>query len=394
MPYLCPTRVPFVLLVRFILSLIPRQSPQEPPQDRGLNRRRSAALGLVVATLFLQSCAGTGLGAAVERALSSGNSTGTPAPSPGQDPPSPEIPNPEPSPNPDVSTPGVSTPGVSTPVEDPLSSPETNATADSPGGVVSRDLSANEVVLSLDPAQSSALVDLTTAPLALQPAIRDVIALGSLVLTSSPAPNTLPFPFDQALTRREFVRWLVTTNNIVYANRPAQQIRLAVATETPVFQDVPSQDPDFGAIQGLANAGIIASTLRGDLTAVQFQPNLPLTREALLQWKVPLDLRQGLPTATIEAIQQTWGFQDTARISAPALGVVLADFQNGDLSNIRRVFGYTKLFQPQKTVTRAEAAAALWYFGFQGQGVSAAEGQPLAEPTSPSPTPQVSPSPN
>jgi hypothetical protein len=50
-----------------------------------------------------------------------------------------------------------------------------------------------------------------------------------------------------------------------------------------------------------------------------------------------------------------------------------ADFQNAEQANIRRVFGFTTLFQPKRPVTRAEAATALWYFGFQGDGVSAAD---------------------
>ena len=37
------------------------------------------------------------------------------------------------------------------------------------------------------------------------------------------------------------------------------------------------------------------------------------------------------------------------------------------------MFGYTTLFQPKKPVTRAEAAASLWYFGFQGDGITAKE---------------------
>ena len=50
-----------------------------------------------------------------------------------------------------------------------------------------------------------------------------------------------------------------------------------------------------------------------------------------------------------------------------------ADHQNGDKANIRRVLGYTTLFQPKKPVSRSEAAAALWYFGYQGDGLSAAD---------------------
>ncbi|HEY9659228.1 MAG TPA: S-layer homology domain-containing protein, partial [Allocoleopsis sp.] len=146
---------------------------------------------------------------------------------------------------------------------------------------------------------------------------------------------------------------------------------LAVASDQPTFQDVPSSDPDFGVIQGLANAGLIPSPLSGDSTVVTFRPNTPLTREEMILWKVPVDLRQALPNATIEAVQQSWGFQDAARIDPKALRAVLADYQNGDLANIRRAFGYTTLFQPKKAATRAEAAAALWFFGLQADGISA-----------------------
>ncbi|MFM6833570.1 MAG: S-layer homology domain-containing protein, partial [Dolichospermum sp.] len=126
-------------------------------------------------------------------------------------------------------------------------------------------------------------------------------------------------------------------------------------------------------IQGLAEAGLINSILSGDATAVLFRPDAPLTREQLLLWKVPLDTRQSLPGANLEAVKQTWGFQDAGNIEPKALKAILADFQNAEQSNIRRVFGYTTLFQPKKPVTRAEAGAALWYFGTPGEGISATE---------------------
>ncbi len=132
-------------------------------------------------------------------------------------------------------------------------------------------------------------------------------------------------------------------------------------------------DVDFPVIQGLAETGLIPSPLSGDSTAVLFQPDAPLTREQLILWKIPLDTRQALPAANLEAVKQTWGFQDTGKIDPKALRAVLADFQNGEQSNIRRVFGYTTLFQPKKPVSRAEAAAALGYFGTLGEGVSASE---------------------
>ena len=122
-----------------------------------------------------------------------------------------------------------------------------------------------------------------------------------------------------------------------------------------------------------AVAGLIPSALSGESTVVNFRPDAPLTRETLLQWKVPLDLRRSLPNATVEAVKEAWGFQDAAKIEPKALQAVLADHANGNQANIRRAFGFTTLFQPQKPVTRAEAAAALWHFGYQGDGLSADE---------------------
>ncbi len=219
--------------------------------------------------------------------------------------------------------------------------------------------------------------DLSKAPQQLRPYIQDLANLGVLVTeTSSGNSKTAagqPFEPNKPITRREFARWLVAANNRLNATRPARQLRLAVETAQPSFRDVPRNDADFAAIQGLAEAGILPSALSGDLAAVLFRPDTPLTREVLLAWKVPLDLRQKLPLATLDAVQQTWGFQDTARIDPLALRAVLADYQNGDQANIRRAFGFTTLLQPKRSVTRAEAAATLWYFGMQGDGVSAAE---------------------
>jgi hypothetical protein len=216
--------------------------------------------------------------------------------------------------------------------------------------------------------------DLGQAPAELQPYINDLAQLGLLNIGTA-----TQFRPNQVITRREYARWLVAANNRLFRDQPANQIRLGSASAQPAFQDVPRSDPDFGAIQGLAEAGLIPSPLAGDSTTVTFRPDAPLTRENLLLWKVPIDSRQSLPTASISAVQQTWGFQDAARIDPKALRAVLADFQNGDQANIRRAFGYTTLLQPKKPVTRAEAGAVLWYFGAQGEGVSA---QDAAQPES------------
>lgn len=263
-------------------------------------------------------------------------------------------------------------------------------------GVQSPDLASG--LLPPDPAASKNFSDLDKIPTSLRSYVEAVIALGVLT-PASPKPNATPSPVispttnptasptaspssqaspsatlfapNQIITRRDYARWLVAVNNRLQSNQPAQQVRLGLTTAQPAFQDVSRSDADFAIIQGLAEAGLVPSPLSGDSTTVVFRPNEPLTREQLLLWKVPMDMRQTLPPATLEAVIQTWGFQDAARIEPKALRAVLADFQNGDLSNIRRVFGYTTLFQPKKPVTRAEAAAALWYFGFQGEGRSA-----------------------
>ncbi|MGA7934505.1 MAG: S-layer homology domain-containing protein [Kovacikia sp.] len=220
--------------------------------------------------------------------------------------------------------------------------------------------------------------DLDKSPRQLRQYVEDLAKLGVLTpapasAKGSPSKDSSLFAPNKVITRREYARWLVSANNRLYADKPTRQIRLAVDSSQPVFKDVTRSDPDFPVIQGLAEAGIIPSPLSGDITTVKFRPNGPLTREELLLWKVPMDTRQGLPTATIEAVNQTWGFQDTAKTAPKSLRAVLQDYQNGDLSNIRRAFGYTTLFQPKKSVTRVEAAATLWYFGFQGEGRSAEE---------------------
>lgn len=227
--------------------------------------------------------------------------------------------------------------------------------------------------------------------------IQDLAALGVLPAAEAgakgEATTAIQFEPGKTISHREFARWLLAANNQIYASRPSQQIRPAAPTAQPAFTDVPPTDPDFPVIQGLAEAGLIPSPLSGDTTNVLFRPDAPLTREQLLLWKVPLDTRQALPNATVDAVKQTWGFQDVSRIEPRALRAVLADFSNGDQSNIRRAFGYTTLFQPKKPVTRAEAAAALWFFGSGSEGMSAQEAlrveqqQNQPQPAAPEPAP-------
>lgn len=247
---------------------------------------------------------------------------------------------------------------------DPNSTSPSSSTAN-PGIFSSSDLQIRPSSEPSSPPFAGKFGDFDSIPTPLRSFIKDLTELGIL----KPKQGN-QFEPNIPVTRRQYVAWLVATNNRIYRDNPSRQIRIPqVATDKPIFTDVPAKDPDFSAIQALVNTGLISAS--PDPAKNLFKPDDPLTRETLVLWKVPLDLRRPLPTATVEAVKQAWGFQDSDRISPEALRAVLADFASGDLANIRRSFGYTIVFQPQKPVTRAEAAAALWYFGTPTDGLSA-----------------------
>ena len=218
--------------------------------------------------------------------------------------------------------------------------------------------------------QSQEFADIDEVDPQLNEYIQDLAQLG--VFTSSGGKNKdEQFQPSQPITRRDYARWLVEANNLLYQETPSKQIRLIEDAQQPAFKDITKSDPDFATIQGLAEAGLIPSSLTGNTNAGLFRPDAPLTREDLVWWKVPLDTRQALPKATLDSIKETWGFQDASKVNPQVLPALYLDFQNGEQANIRRAFGYTTIFQPKKPVTRAEAAATLWYFGFQGEGITA-----------------------
>lgn len=256
--------------------------------------------------------------------------------------------------------------------------PETieSETAEEPAAIVETTPAASDSDSTTSPSRvNNATALLDEVPDDLRPYVQDWLALGIVEKADrqdgSDAAIETEFEPNQPITRGEFAHWLLTANNKFYADVPAKRIRPATPSTTPTFQDVPASHPYFADIQGLAEAGLIPSAKSGNATAVTFRPDAPLTRETLVLWKAPLDSRTPLPTATTEAVTTAWGFQDAAQIEPLALRAVLADHQTGDFANIRRAFGYTTLFQPQKGVTQAEAAAALWRFGNQTEGISA-----------------------
>lgn len=239
------------------------------------------------------------------------------------------------------------------------------------------DSNSNRIRIRYQPLASSttetatdSFSDLDKTPDSLETYVRDVAKLGVL---SAIEPESKQFSPNAEITRRTFARWLFQAHNRFYPDRPSQQIRSVEQAETPAFQDISPNDPDFKIIQGLAEAGIIPSRLTDDATITRFRPDAPLKRETLLLWKIPLDTRRNLPEADVKTVQETWGFQDASQIDSKAFGAVVADFSQGERSIIRRLYGYTQLLQPNKPVTRAQAAAALWSFGTQGDIITAKE---------------------
>ncbi|NEQ30522.1 MAG: hypothetical protein F6K04_05905 [Leptolyngbya sp. SIO4C5] len=274
----------------------------------------------------------------------------------------------------------------STAAEEPMAEAPQPGEPDFIGPMPPETATAPEETAARSPVRSrQSFSDLDQAPAELQSYVEDLAQVGLIdAAPSESGEATDQFQPNQAITRRNYARWLFNANNQFYSDQASKKIRQGVASAQPAFQDVPTADPDFAAIQGLAEAGLIPSALTGNSTAVNFRPDAPLTREDLILWKVPLDTRQALPNASIEAVQEAWGFQDAAKVEPLALKAVLADYQNGEFSNIRRAFGYTTLLLPKKATTRAEAAATLWRFGTQTEGISASDlaaGKPPARTT-------------
>ncbi|MEM1367444.1 MAG: S-layer homology domain-containing protein [Cyanobacteria bacterium P01_H01_bin.15] len=269
-----------------------------------------------------------------------------------------------------------SLPSDSTPVlEQPLDLPET------PSESVSQENLADPITTSdLETgSESSPLTaeQLDQVPVSIRPYVKELAALGVLAIANEPFVPNAP------ISRRLFARWLIETHNLFFADQTSQQLRLASPNEEPIFTDVQSDNPQFPYIQTLAQTGIVSSPLAGDGTATRFMPDKPLTRETLLKWKVPLDRQAGIGPATLTQIQQTWGFQDATQIQPQAYGALVADYENAEHSNVRRSFGFTTLFQPEKIVTQAEAAAALWSFGLQAQAVTAEQVLQNSDPSEP-----------
>lgn len=170
-------------------------------------------------------------------------------------------------------------------------------------------------------------------------------------------------------TRREYARWLVIASGIL-SRSTTSKVYPAMYIENIselAFDDITPDDHDFPSVQGLAEAGLVASKLSRydmqssvdeDPSPLLFSPESPLSRQDLVSWKLALEKRQ-LPDVDIKILQQLSGFIDIDKINQDAWPALVADLAAGEQSIITLAFGYTRLFQPEKPVTKAQAAMAL-----------------------------------
>ena len=181
--------------------------------------------------------------------------------------------------------------------------------------------------------------------------IRQLAALGVLETTSG------QFQPQAAITRGQFVAWLVKTYNYLHK----KPITIAENTRS-AFPDLTSSHPHFKFIQAAYKAGLLAGFDDGN-----FRPDDILTREQMIALKTSVDstVRSNRSSATLrDFIGKTKGFTDVEQISERYLAHIAFDLGNAASGrNFVRVYGTTtRIYAPQKAVTRAEAAVLLSRF--------------------------------
>ncbi|KAK3132328.1 hypothetical protein QOZ80_6AG0519590 [Eleusine coracana subsp. coracana] len=171
-------------------------------------------------------------------------------------------------------------------------------------------------------------------------------------------------------TRREFARWFVKLCSKFERKRMQRIIpsNLIACCGQTAFDDVNSDDPDFLYIQSLGESGIVPSKLSNSIGTStsgssscsgnsNFLPDSYLSRFDLVNWKVVvehasvLEIDEKMLSGNVHILD----LSACPDVSASMLTELMA----GENSIVSRVFGNTRRLQPQKPVTKAQAAAAL-----------------------------------
>lgn len=163
------------------------------------------------------------------------------------------------------------------------------------------------------------------------------------------------------IKRRDFIRWLVKSNNVLWSDTPGKQVKLADKTETSSFPDVSTSDPDFPYLQGMQDAGY--SVGFPDKT---FRPDQSLTREQMFAIKNVFDRGSVDPGFVKDIIfarntaMPAW--KDKQSISKTYVPGI-ATGAGGGAQSFSLVYGTSSLFHPQLAVTRAQAAVLVTVVG-------------------------------
>jgi hypothetical protein len=173
-----------------------------------------------------------------------------------------------------------------------------------------------------------------------------------------------------SIARGQFVQWLATINNMYFAKDPGTQIRYAEADSDQTFVDVPKGSRYFKYVQGMVNSGFVVG-----IDKTHFAPDRSLTREEMIA--IMTSREQGANPLPKAGPPATWSstecagslgvpLSDRDKISKPYWGAFQANNGWGcsrayDL--VKRVYGNTKLFSPQKLATRADVAVLLQHVG-------------------------------
>lgn len=188
--------------------------------------------------------------------------------------------------------------------------------------------------------------------------IRQLAQLGVFEITSG---NFQP---SGSITRAEFVTWLVKTYNLLQTHNTRTPTPIRVSDRrTSAFRDVSPSHPAFQYIQAAQDAGFLAGYEDGT-----FRPNTALTREEMIVLKSPFDSKtSGNSSRSAKSlrafIQKTKGFRDANQITERYLTHIAFDLGNAASGrNFERVYGMRQRYEPQKAVTRAEAAVVLAQF--------------------------------
>ncbi len=195
---------------------------------------------------------------------------------------------------------------------------------------------------------------------------QQIVQLAQLGVLDSTSGDFKPL---QPVKRREFVRWLVKTNNAVFSDAPTKQIHLADASEKSDLRDLQPSDPDFPYVQGMSDAGIAVG-----FPDKSFKPDAALTREQMIAIKAGLD-RGGISSSFQPQRDRDhsyaryrlppWKDRDQVSVTyLPAIATDLSDESHeGPIDNIGRTFGAIAIFRPQQPVTRAQAAVLMSVIG-------------------------------